>query len=146
MTYPWITATGQVEFNTCKQVEAYLLHQTNIKVDVHKTSRYLIIQPVNIGDLKPIKVELTGGVLYCVSESDLTPAIFQLKANKKPTYKELEARFEKLKRYLLLENETIETQLVELEPYDIYDNSNACKQNFLYGKRAVVLDILQEIK
>jgi hypothetical protein len=63
----------EFEVNTCKGVAAYIHHKTDIEAQVHKTERYLVVNWWTLGQMKTFKIELPGGVLYCLKEEDFKP-------------------------------------------------------------------------
>lgn len=67
----WLNPQGKFEVRSCVALQKYILSKTGVHCNVHKTTRYLVFIYLKDGLLETAKVDLPGGVLYCLREEDL---------------------------------------------------------------------------
>lgn len=79
MKLAWTDSKGEFKCKTCIALAAYIFAKTGVKVEVHKTKRYIVFNYVKNGQLRTTKVILPAGVLYCLNEEDLKPLFDVLK-------------------------------------------------------------------
>jgi len=70
---PWLNDEGNFQCRTCVTLAAYVFNKTGIKVQVHKTERYLVFNYIKDGQLQTTKIKFWPSVLYCLHEEDLKP-------------------------------------------------------------------------
>lgn len=65
-------------FKTCKDIQRYLSEKTNMKCEVHKTERYILVCYISEDSIKTSKIRIPGGVLYCFQTSDFDGLIEEM--------------------------------------------------------------------